>query len=121
MQHETLNSSRFFQMWSYTTSHSELLLRSTKGSGQTTRIDVLFKDVIAIHLPTIFDSLAISESTEEEKSKLHAQIDARKLDGRKTFMVRGGSFPGYVIAAFVASHEDGGEYYDPSYFSPKTN
>jgi len=43
MSTEIINSGRFFQLWSYTVSHSELLFRSTKSPEFTTRIDVFFR------------------------------------------------------------------------------
>jgi len=36
---------------------------------------------------------------------------------RKTFVVRSTNFQGYVIASAVVSHEDEGEYDDPSFFT----
>ena len=38
-------SDRFFQIWRYTVSHRQLLLRSTKSDVAHTRIEILFKDV----------------------------------------------------------------------------
>jgi hypothetical protein len=81
-----------------------------------TRIDVLFKNVAAVHLPTILDGLAVSEATEEEKTELHVQVGLTRLDGRKVFVVHGSNFMGYVIAGIVAWHEDEREHYEPSHF-----
>lgn len=104
-------------MWTYTVGHGQLLLRSPKGLGVSTRIDVLFKNVAAIHLPTILDGLAVSEATEDEKSELRTQVDLSRLTGRKVFVVKGSGFTGYVIAGVVAWYEDEREYHEPSHFS----
>jgi len=109
--------SRRFLIWVYTVSHSELLLRSTKTSDLVTRIDVFFKNVAAIHLPTILDGLAVSEATDIERVELHLQIDPSRLEGRKVFVVRGSNFTGYVVAGVMAWHEDEQEYHEPSYFT----
>jgi hypothetical protein len=110
-------SSRRFQLWTYTVGHGQLLLRSPKASGLPTRIDVLFKNVAALHLPTMLNGLAISEATEDEKSKLDVRVDPLRLEGRRVFLVREQHFTGYVVAGVVAWVEDELEYYEPSHFS----
>jgi hypothetical protein len=55
----TFSSDRRFQLWSYRVSHSQLLLRSVKDAEHTSRIDVLFKGVDALDLPTRLDGLVI--------------------------------------------------------------
>ena len=117
MQTNSLDSPRQFQIWSYTVGHGQLLLRSTKTTDFSTRIDVLFKDVGAIHLPMTLDGLALTEATEDEKVELRPQIASPRLRDRKVFVVSGSNFTGYVVAGMVAWHEDDLEYYDPSYFS----
>jgi hypothetical protein len=117
MQTNVVNFSRRFQIWNYTVGHSELLLRSTKTSGVVTRVDVFFKNVAAIHLPTILDGLSVSEASAEETAELHIQVDPSRLEGRKVFAVRGSNFTGYVIAGVIAWHEDEREYHEPSRFS----
>ena len=49
---------RRFQIWLYSVSHGQLLLRSNRSGEFSTRIDVLFKNVAAIELPTAFDGLS---------------------------------------------------------------
>jgi hypothetical protein len=110
-------SKRHFQMWRYEVGHSQLLLRSPKAVGFSTRIDVLFKDVGAFHLPTTMHGLSIFEANEQEQAELHVQIGRPSLEERKVFIVRGSNFTGYVIAGVVASHEDECEYYEPSHFA----
>jgi hypothetical protein len=94
-----------------------LLLRTTKDDAHSTRIDVLFTDVGAIHLPAICEGLTIAEANEEEKDLLGLQPGFLRRADRKMFLVRGSNFSGYVYASSVAWHEDTGEYNDKSYFS----
>ena len=117
MPSKMVESSRLFQMWSYTVGHGQLILRSPKAVGFPTRIDVLFKNVAAMHLPTIMDGLAVSEATEAETQELPVQVDRSRLEERKVFIVRTANFTGHVIAGVVASHEDEREYHEPSHFS----
>src|SRR5580692_3599743 len=121
MRTDRIDFPRSFQMWAYTVGHAQLLLRSPKSTDLPTRIDVLFKNVAAVHLPTILDGLTISGATEEEKSELHVQVGLPRLDGRKVFVVRGSNFIGYVIAGVVAWHEDEREHYEASHFITTPN
>lgn len=52
-------SERPFQMWRYSVGHSMLLLRSTKDEQHDTRVDVLFKRVERLDLPTVCQGLTI--------------------------------------------------------------
>ena len=113
MSFKTLHFQRRFQVWNYTVGHGQLLLRSTKSSEFPTRIDILFKNVTAIHLPTTFDGVTIAEASDEERNRLKIH----KNESEKLFIVRGDAFEGYVIAGTVAHHEDEGEHSDPGFFS----
>jgi hypothetical protein len=127
MSIQLLNQARQFQIWKYTVSHRELLLRSVKGPvqppqrkmppGPTTRFDVLFTNVAAIHLPTRFDGLTILEAEENEKKELPLlPAEAASPKYYKVFIVRGTDFSGYVIAADVFWHEDEYGDSDPSHY-----
>lgn len=117
MPGQLMSFSRRFQMWRYAVGHGQLLLRSTKDPDFSTRVDVLFKNVAAIHLPTILAGMTVSDATDSEKSELNLQIDPSRLEGRKIFVVRGSNYLGYVVAGNVASHEDDRDYHEPSHFS----
>ena len=53
------DSSRRFQVWLYTVSHAQPLMRSVKAGGQSTRIDLLVNNVRALDLPTSTEGLAV--------------------------------------------------------------
>jgi hypothetical protein len=91
-------SVRRFQMWRYEVGHKQLLLRSVKREGATSRVDVLFKNVHAVHLPTSMDGLTIVRSGER-------------------FALSGSDWNGHVDAGACFVAEDDGEYFDPSPFT----
>ena|SRR6266478_5003521 len=118
MSSKPINFERSFQIWKYTVGHGQLLLRSTKSPGHQTRIDVFFKNVGAVHLPSTFDGLSIVEGSNDEALKMSVLDSSSITKGhRKLFIVRGSDFLGYVVAAIVVCHEDEGEYHEPSYFA----
>jgi hypothetical protein len=118
MPNLVIASDREFQLWKYTVGHSQLLLRSTKSPEFPTRIDVFFKGVVEIQLPTHFRGLFLTEGNEDEIAKIHTSREQLSFkEGVKVFTVRGAGFFGYVAALVVATHEDKGEYYEPSYFA----
>jgi len=118
MATQIINSERRFQIWKYTVGHSSLLIRSTKSAEFSTRIDVFFKGVKEFHLPTSFTGLSITEASDADVRKL-CSLRASPSFGKdvKVFKVQGADFLGYVAALIVVSHEDEGEYSDPSFFA----
>jgi len=119
MAMEIVNSKRFFQLWSYSVSHGELLFRSTKSTGFPTRIDVFFKGVKEVHLPTTSNGLSIAEASNAEIQKLCLLRQPPVGNDIKVFVVQGTDFVGYIAALIALSHEDNGEYNEPSFFVPK--
>lgn len=108
MQRTVIRSGRMFQWWSYTATHSQLLLRSARDAVHATQVDVLFKDVVAVQLSTLFTGLMVMESDEDAASAPQA------LEGRSLFRVQAGTIAGYVIAGAVFTHEGPEHYYDDS-------
>jgi hypothetical protein len=94
------DGSRSFQVWAFTGSHSQLLLRSSKDEAQFTRIDLLFKGVGRLCLPTLLRSLEVSEPDDGDQPR------------RFALKFEGGD--GYVIADALFGAEDEGEYHEPS-------
>ena len=104
-----------FQWWSYTVSHGQLLLRSTSSSKRSTQVDVLFKDVVAVELPTSFDNIEVLEAeTTDEPSRV-----ALPSGGRKRFLIRGRDVNGYVIAGAVHHVEGEQSHGDASPLIPR--
>jgi hypothetical protein len=91
-------STRRFQMWLYAVSHGQLMLRSVKAEGEPRRVDILFKNVRSLNLPTTAEGLTIS------------RID----DG---FVMGGVNWTGHIEADACFVAEDEGEYFEPSPFA----
>jgi hypothetical protein len=122
MPSEIVNSPRFFQLWSYTVSHSELLLRSTKSDHYPSRIDVFFKGVEEFQLPTSFNGLSIADVSSEEVRTLQAFKPSPETGyDCKFYKVKSVDFVGYIVALLARCHEDNGEYHEPSFFHSPTS
>lgn len=113
--HEIANWSRDFRVWHYSVSYSQLLLRSLDSEEFDTRIDVLFSNVQALHLPTSFDRLRIDQAdTPEARSFL--QEDLAEIPNGHTFILNDSKY--YVQATHCQWHEDKGGPRTPSKFGP---
>lgn len=107
---------RRFQIWAYVVSHAQLLLRSNKSNEYLTRVEILFKGVQMIDLPTQFKGLDIREVSDMEAWQRRGNRASNLPNVYKLFQVAGADFSGAVIASAIFCHEDRGEYCDPSYF-----
>jgi hypothetical protein len=94
---DTYESERHFHVWRYQVGHSQLLLRSAEDTTRNFRIDLLFKAVDRIDLPTSFDELNIVRQ------------------GRD-FDLSGQGWVGRDTAGICVRAEDEGEYFDQSPF-----
>ena len=104
---------RRFQVWSYTVSHKQLLLRSTKTETAATRIDVLFKNVARINLPTLVDQLVIA-ALEREEYPEGLNVGAQTMLERNVYSVCGRDWDGYIVAGTVVWAEDDHDFHHPS-------
>jgi hypothetical protein len=110
MGNEIIRFERRFKIWLYTVSHGQLLLRSTKDQQYGTQIDVLFKNVAAISMPVLFDGLSICEVDKGRVRSLNSSVGALSYDGRKSFLLSGPSWEGFVIAGALVWHEEDAEH-----------
>jgi hypothetical protein len=102
-------------MWAYTVSHKELLLRSRKDDEGGTRIDVLFKGVEALCLPTKLTNLAIREASDEEAAHGLGGLAAADPTGElRVFLVQSAEGEGRVVALVMFYAEDDGWWHEPS-------
>lgn len=107
-------SSRVFQLWAYTVSMGRLLLRSTKTDESPTRMDIVFQNVEAVHLPALLRGLRVSEADPDESRRV---IEANGLlpdADRTVFAISGSGFTGYVVAGAFVTSEDEGDFNEPS-------
>jgi hypothetical protein len=105
-------STRVFQLWLYTVSHSTLLLRSVKSGAEATRIDLLFKSVRRISMSSTLNGVDLRIIP---VSLLSRQAD--ETADRCAMSLSGGTLDNWILCGSWASHEDDGEYGDPSHFS----
>jgi hypothetical protein len=106
-------SDRMFEVWRYSVSHRQLLLRSNKEDRWPNRIELLFKNVQFMAVPPVFmTGLEIRQCAADE-SALPDYL--RKLPVKVPwYRLAGGSFEAYVAAGALYTHEDDLDYSDPS-------
>lgn len=97
------------QVWLYTVSHGQLLLRRPKDLNHPRRLELLFKDVIEVHLVRSFINLRVVEMG-RDKFDLSSSVP----ELHRIFKLTGDNAVGYVVAGVVVFAEDDLEYYDPS-------
>ncbi|TXK17707.1 hypothetical protein [Homoserinibacter sp. GY 40078] len=105
---------RQYQVWAYSVTMGRLLLRSNKSEAFATRVDILFQNVHAMKLLTALDPLVVAEADSLESEQILAETGLYPPKRKLVFLLRAGSFEGYVVAGVCFTNEDSGEYYDPS-------
>jgi len=111
---ELFSSDRSFQLWRYTVSHSQLLLRSNKTDTETKRVEVLFKGVDLVTIPTTLDGLVITENPLEALPD--DEFQGVKVDSsfHRYFHIKTNKTNGVILACAVFFAEDDGDYADAS-------
>lgn len=105
---ELFRSERRFQMWAYTASHGQLLLRSTprlREASDDTTIDLLFKPLGTLSLTGNLDGLIIRTASQEEATELRYQFPELHWNGLHGFILESQGRSGYVISAAVGWEE----------------
>lgn len=105
------HSSRRFQIWSYSASHSRLLVRSPRADADPTRVDIMFFGVARMELDTAMDGVSILEDL--------ARAPDRHGEQRRTYRVSSPANDGWVVAESVAVHEDSREWWERSALDPQ--
>jgi len=109
-----LSHNRRFQLWHYTVSHRQLLLRSVKDAENPTRVDVLFKSVKSLQIPTLMNELHVREATTAEAAEIIPYLHDLELYDEKVFLVWGTNFRGHVVSDLAISAEDSEDFDAPS-------
>jgi len=105
---------REFQLWMYSVSHGQLLLRSTKDEKFQTQVDVLFKNVSFIQIPVLFAGLVISEVRKEEFQALNLSPGLLSILERRCFKLEGETWRGLIVAGNICWSEDDAEHFAES-------
>lgn len=108
---------RRFQLWRYTVSHRHVLLRSTKRNPADTRVDIAFKDVALLCLPTILDGLSTRVVSAES---IGLGVSEQMVGDRTVYLIdsQSGEGPWWIVAGAIFVAEDQKEYLDPSAVFP---
>jgi hypothetical protein len=104
-------SDRFFELWKFTASHGQLLLRANKTNVITTRIEILFKDVLVLNLTAWLKGLSIDA---EQRLEVHDSLGSLDIGRRNFYRIATADFTGYVVAASFYVHEDDLDFDAPS-------
>jgi hypothetical protein len=111
MKNIIVSFSRRFQVWSYAVGHGQLLLRSTKDAQNPTQVDVLFKNVGLISIPTLFDGLTVIESSKQELESSGLTMGLLSAENKKCLKLEGDNWHGAITAGNIAWLEDDSEHY----------
>ncbi len=119
MRNELVTFEREFRIWTYLSSHSQLVLRSAKGKEHATRVDVLFKSVYFWNGGVYLADLRIFEVSRDELTKQFWDLSGFEEPGVKWFLLQTSKWTGCVCAGAVYWKEDNGEFHEPSQLIPE--
>ncbi|SNT63785.1 hypothetical protein SAMN05421812_115223 [Asanoa hainanensis] len=102
---ELFRSERAFHVEAYTISHGQLLLSSPAPAEDGTTVQLLFKPVEEMRLPSHFDGLIVSAAQDSPR-------------GRRRLTLAGRGFEGYVVCLAFGWREGVLDRLQPSLFSP---
>lgn len=105
---------RPFQVWQYTVSLGQLLLRSVQDKAHSTQVDVLFMGVSGMKLPTYFQGLQVHHGEIEETAAIGLSSGSYDLLKQKLYKLSGSGWSGSILATVMAWVEDQSEYHEPS-------
>jgi hypothetical protein len=102
---------REFSLWDYSVSYSRLLLRSLRDASPS-RVDILFSNVVFMHLPAGFQRMQI----EMADGRHFAGVDMSGPAKGNWYVMNGGE--SFVFATHCQWHEDEGNFKSASRFGP---
>jgi hypothetical protein len=104
----------------YYQQHGVLLLRSgDRDDGGPRRIDLLFRGVVWMSIPSCFSDFTIEQCLIDEVIDYLPPSHRGKAESRKVYRVEIDRTPHYVIAGSVFASRDDGSYFDPSPLLPE--
>jgi hypothetical protein len=114
---------RIFNIWTYYKGHKQLVLRSphfTSIHEDTfpSRVDVLFKNVHALRLPTRMEGLSVRIADPDLAGRITREAGEPPDGDHRVFVLQGRVFSGYVIASVMVTSEDDGDDSGPSPLLP---
>ena len=110
---------RKFSIYLYWVSHGLLLLRSGISNEYSSRVDVLFRDVIWMSIPAFMNGLVVSEVAPSGERLAIPPSLAREVSLRRTFKLTTENVSNFVVAGTVSSAIDNLEYFAASSLLPE--
>lgn len=112
---DAYESDRRFQVWLYVVGHSQLLLRSNKSETESLRVEILFKSVYAMNLPTTMHGIQVRLANENEADRIRSETgcDSDIHKRARVFVLQGREYSGFVIAGVMFASEDQLDYWEP--------
>lgn len=104
---------RDFQVWYYTVSYHQLLLRSSKTGATGTRIDILFSNVYSMLLRPSYANLRIDVA---DGNWPYGSVEPPSGTRANWYILNDDE--GHVLATHCQWHEDDGDNHSPSRFGP---
>ena len=104
----------------YHQNHGQLLLRShDRDDGGPKRVDILFRGVVWMSLPSWFSDFTIEQCLLDEVLDYIPPSHRPKAESRKVFRVDIDRTPHYIIAGSVFAASDNLPYFEPSALLPE--
>ncbi len=104
----------------YYQSHGVLLLRShDRDDGGPKRIELLFRGVVWMSIPSWFSDFTIDQCLLDEVLEYIPPSHRGKVESRKIYRVDIDRTPHYIIAGSVMTSSDDASYFDPSPLLPE--
>jgi hypothetical protein len=114
MSNTRLEYDRPFQVWAYTVSHGQLLLRSPSDKEYRTQVDVLFKNVSAMLVRDSYPRVRVrAPRAGSETAAIRALCGIDQGKHVHYYVIESEPLS-FVVAGAVAAVEDEGSYADAS-------
>ncbi|MFE5536453.1 hypothetical protein [Streptomyces sp. NPDC056492] len=115
MPKEIWRSGRDFLIARYVAEHQQLLMRSDKGDGGPTRVEILFGPVSWMSLSCLtYRNLTLYGLTREEFKAAAGGMDSVEVGGVNYFGIGDGEVQGLIAAGSFVRDESGKDYWEPS-------
>jgi hypothetical protein len=104
---ETRVKGRSFELWDFTVSHGQLLIRSPRGSDEQHNTDIVFAGVKYSELPVNLGKVTLEEPTEDDFAHIRRRFPEEFDLPTKLFVLCGAKeMRYYVVAAYCKVSEN---------------
>ncbi|MEV6817079.1 hypothetical protein [Micromonospora sp. NPDC051296] len=118
---ELFRSERFFSLWSYSATHSQLLLRADRLPGSDSRlpttVEVLFTPITAVRMQDGYNGLLIRCATDEEAASIEREITIYRPEEARVLILESEGVSGHVVTLAAAWREGVLSHLLPSLFN----